>query len=704
MLRVKNFLGLPDREISLQPGITLLKGPSGSGKSSLFRAILFVLYGERSRAIGSAIVELEYEGWKIIRRKNPGRLQVYSPTNQYFEDAAGQAAIDRLFGSEGMYSVSGVIKQKRFNPLLDLSRADRVTKLEELFQVELPTAQFRDWIATKRGEVMKNLQETEMKLSLLPLNKLISEQFRTLEDQTTLQASIDSLTTQIPILAGQWATWQSYVDNKTRLTRSLPPLEVEPPKITVTHDYAMQIHLAEQHTLRKKWEQDFAPYSSAPDLSLQEEQEHQARLTRDARLAPLSSHLPMPPGNPLYEWVSARRNEWNLFNADYAKRQGWQAQLTKLGPLPTESQLASMQLADTVLTCPGCQIRLALSNAQLVELTGVPVNQTKQAQILTISREATSLKALLATSPPPKPTIPFEVINSLSSIDLRSPPAEYTQEQLLLSNKKRTLKKIEIPALPTSVVPTLTTEEMRKLANEEKVASVKWQRWNETNTTRKITLEQLANLTVIEQPTQTVLQLQNQISALQTELSNAKEYDLEKKRHDKHTKLEKYRDEVCIPHLNTIDFLINSVAQAEQQALLASLTTLNGWLAQICPRLFDEEVSLQLVTADNKRSKFKKTGLDLQIMFGGRVVDSLDEISGGQGDRLSLALTLAFNRLMSTPILLLDEVASLDIRNRARMISVLGEMGPPIVIVAQHAVEQDEFDFVTELANTTLGE
>jgi DNA repair exonuclease SbcCD ATPase subunit len=703
MLKVKDFLGLPDREITLSPGITLLKGPSGVGKTSLLRAILFVLYGERSRALGPTVVEFVFEGWRIRRQKSPERLQVYSPTGVYSEDVVAQSEIDKLFGNRNRFFVSGIVKQKRFNELLELPRAERVTRLESLFDLELPTVQFREWMSNTKTKLSTQLKTVENNIALLPLNVLHPEHIRTPEHQASLQTTLDALSSQVPVLAEHWGKWQSYIDNKSRLANNLPPPETEPPNITITEDYSSKIRLAEQHLLRQKWERDFSYYSQVPDLTLQEEQENQARLTRDTRLLSYTSYLPMPPGNPLHEWVMARRNEWMIYNADSEKRKGWEDRLTKLGSLPTESQLASMQLADTVLFCPGCRMRLALQDSQLIPLTGVPVNRTKQAQIMVSAKEAASLKTLLATTPPLKPSIPFEIINNLSSIDLRSPKAQYTQDELLLISKRRTLRKNEVAALPSSLVPTLSIKEMQELMITEEAAVREWQRWKKNDTTRQVILQQLANLTPVEQPSQSVLQLQTRISILFEELNNAKEYDKEAKRHDYHGRLCVSRDE-HITHLNALEYLSSAVARAEQQALLSSLSILNQWLSQICPRLFDERVSLQLVTnSDNKRNK-NRTGLDLQIHFGDRVVDSIDDISTGQGDRLSLALTLAFNRLMSTPILLLDEVASLDERNRTRMIELLKEIGPPHTVFVQHLISGDEFDFCIQFSNTTLGE
>ncbi len=49
-------------------------------------------------------------------------------------------------------------------------------------------------------------------------------------------------------------------------------------------------------------------------------------------------------------------------------------------------------------------------------------------------------------------------------------------------------------------------------------------------------------------------------------------------------------------------------------------------------------------------------------------------MSGGEGDRASLALTLALNRLSSCPLLMLDEsIASLDLNMKEAAIRTIRE-------------------------------
>ena len=72
-LTIKNFRCHENEIFEFSKGIMLVKGPSGSGKSSIFESINFCLYGTGRKIIkyGSSMceVEIEWDGYVIKRRK-----------------------------------------------------------------------------------------------------------------------------------------------------------------------------------------------------------------------------------------------------------------------------------------------------------------------------------------------------------------------------------------------------------------------------------------------------------------------------------------------------------------------------------------------------------------------------------------------------------------------------------------------------------
>lgn len=129
-IRLKNFRCYTDKTFDLgEEGLTLLSGPSGSGKSSVIMGIYFALFGVGTKVTSqgstSCMVELEFDGLKIVRTKRPNRLVV----NEVYEDASAQSIIDEKFGST--FNVTGYISQNALNSFVLMSPLDKLGFLEK---------------------------------------------------------------------------------------------------------------------------------------------------------------------------------------------------------------------------------------------------------------------------------------------------------------------------------------------------------------------------------------------------------------------------------------------------------------------------------------------------------------------------------------------------------------------------------------------
>ena len=133
----------------------------------------------------------------------------------------------------------------------------------------------------------------------------------------------------------------------------------------------------------------------------------------------------------------------------------------------------------------------------------------------------------------------------------------------------------------------------------------------------------------------------------------AKQTELEKKRCD----LERiYKDMTTLQRLKTI------ALEVECHTLQVTVDSINIALSDIATHLFDDpiSISLQLFKALKTKDRVKPT-VNITISYRGGEYDNISQLSGGEGDRISLAITLALARINSCPLLLLDEcMASLD--------------------------------------------
>ena len=116
-------------------GILLLNGPSGIGKSTIFKAIHFVLYGKEQKVVqfGQKRAKVTLKTTvndlpiTIIRATNPSSLTVHYNQTTEIKDSA-QALIINLFGN--YFCQTSYLSQKSVENFLSLSQNERTSFLE----------------------------------------------------------------------------------------------------------------------------------------------------------------------------------------------------------------------------------------------------------------------------------------------------------------------------------------------------------------------------------------------------------------------------------------------------------------------------------------------------------------------------------------------------------------------------------------------
>ena len=100
-----------------------------------------------------------------------------------------------------------------------------------------------------------------------------------------------------------------------------------------------------------------------------------------------------------------------------------------------------------------------------------------------------------------------------------------------------------------------------------------------------------------------------------------------------------------------------------------------------------------------KNKKETKTQFNMKVMLKGNEYDNLNFLSGGEKDRISIALTLTLSTLLNTPIIMFDEsMSSLDEEMRERCLELIKKYASDkILINICHSTIEGYYDNIIRL-------
>lgn len=179
-----------------------------------------------------------------------------------------------------------------------------------------------------------------------------------------------------------------------------------------------------------------------------------------------------------------------------------------------------------------------------------------------------------------------------------------------------------------------------------------------------------------------------------------------------------YRDKLIIERekiskinsdLLNLQLLKQHALETECKSLQDVISSINSSIENVCSTLFDKEISIVLSLFKTiKSTKSVKPNVNFQISYKGGVFDNINSLSGGEGDRTSIALTLALYRLTSFPLLMLDEtLSSLDYDMKEATVetlaSIINQNKNRCIVVVLHDCVNGIFENVIDLQEITEG-
>ena len=164
----------------------------------------------------------------------------------------------------------------------------------------------------------------------------------------------------------------------------------------------------------------------------------------------------------------------------------------------------------------------------------------------------------------------------------------------------------------------------------------------------------------------------------------------------------KNEERLILRGISKAELLLRRVGDAESLSLQQTIDRINSDIEEYITAFFDDTCTAHLTAFKETKDKDKKSLIDIQFSRNGEEV-SIDSLSGGEYDRLALALFLSFGS--QSPIMMLDEcLASLHSELVEEIIEKIKEkMGHKLVLFTLHQANTGIFDHIIDVEKLTGG-
>ena len=148
------------------------------------------------------------------------------------------------------------------------------------------------------------------------------------------------------------------------------------------------------------------------------------------------------------------------------------------------------------------------------------------------------------------------------------------------------------------------------------------------------------------------------------------------------------------------EMFLNKINETESIALTQCIDSINYYINDYLEKFFQNDSMIVDIVPFKEKSKNGKTenselkpGIDIKVCYKGEEIE-LSSLSGGEYDRVSLAIMLSFNHICKSDMILLDEsIASLDAELTNDILEKLKEtLTNKRIIVVAHQLSTGIFD------------
>lgn len=734
-------------EFDLNVGVTLLSGTSGTGKTTILESIDYCLYGKLQKQYShgkkSCYVRLILSDkvW-IQRNSGPGKLDFETGKGLY-SGAEAQHLINQMYGSREVFLSTSYIKQGESCALLAGTNAEKMNLIRSISFRDDNVQESQEKIKSKlklQNETLKKL-ESEYQIAKVRFEDFLSgkpeigsgdENIDDLENakkilQNDLEANnklfveVLRLETKIKTLEGLNLSETNFNEDEfqQKLAEIDTKISEQSAKLGLIRENASKIALQKQtQDVLKKQKDVVSKYETevistqmkTGKLSVSEVDELVKKIENGKTLQKSINDI-------LKKHGISRITEIPIKVGEYAS--GIRNAKTKLLQAETdlENQKWNLQNKD-ILNCPKCSAGLSFKEGKLIQVSDNHVPEQKpvsdpnvsQKKIETLKTEINNLEWKKMEISKDETKLK-ELEETLSSLNIPSSKPDIS-ELNKLKNAKNNLKSA-IEQLQNLEKTTKTEIEIRTdLGNEKQVDQEIAKLLSEKNNLQHEKKKheenhvQIQNLKALkdeigDKKSETIKEKSNEIESEIKKIDGKITASKNKKKHDELESSKKSLEEklqTCSSKAATISKLYEISKQVELDVLEESVFILNCHMKDYLNIMFpDDEISIEFKTIRQSKSKpdAKSMQCSMNIFYKNASYDSYKQLSGGERDRVAIAMTLALNSLLDSNMILLDEsLRSLDQGLKISIVEMLKNIvdDNKVCVVIEHVGVEGVYD------------
>lgn len=732
--------------MSCTDGLTLLRGTSGIGKSSIMEAIYWCLYGTL-RNIYNPLhpnrrckVTVECDNIIVSRSTKPTSLSVIYQDKTYGIEG-GQDIIQYVFGSKDIFLSSSYISQGSKHNWIELTTDEKLTCIESIAYSDVNPDIYYNKAQEYKNKCSNDYDKMEIDYKIE--ERLFNDKGGVNLDLCCSDQELATILDNIRSLQAKKKQMEMIIKKrhecKTRLDqcnillgdmeRQLDSFNVE---YTMDELSRMEINIQE-HTSTIQHNRYAIEHNKKIDELYKIYKLHDPEgIIENMSVVPnIQDVIKLEIETKRYmEWLNAIKiyddiKDLNILEMEnnlqilliHRNNESLRKQIASYGDIGDTSQYRLMELKDKInryktgkrFKCPECTSELELNGHELIKAEHICITD--------LEKEYKEMTILYDKQ---------QKVNALMSRiqDIELPKdMNYTIDELtnIIARYKKyrslgTMKKPNV--IHNGLTSTLLThwnnykssgnrmhiKEVEELSYDKKEID----RHKNLHAKRNHILESIVkikkdiehyNLEMKQYLDCNIVEVDKDIVSLNDKYSKAIHNNSQKVQYDKLVSIYNRLNELYTSKYY-IEYIISCISHTEYTMINDTVDLFNRTLEDVVGNLFDEPMTLRIELLKTNKQNKSKAQIHLQITYKGMDITNVNQLSGGEGTRISIALLIAFHVIHPTPFILIDEsLSNINHQLREQCCNVIKKYcHVPCLMILHETSSEGLFDNIIELS------